>query len=163
MPLALLLVLHTCNNTDSNKVMIFLRIALYYGDACLVYYEKLLVMLLVRGLPGVIFTHICIISSSKCRCTCIHNVHQHNFLFCVQDGETFLHLALNHGDFRIFTFLLGSLADVDVNAQDKVVQCSDYGIVDLPCRANMVCTRGWMFFSNSRHWWIMFFFAKRVR
>ena len=32
LPLALLLVLHTHNNTDSNKLVIFSGIALYYGD-----------------------------------------------------------------------------------------------------------------------------------
>ena len=32
LPSALLLVLHTYNNTDSNKFMIFSSIALYYGD-----------------------------------------------------------------------------------------------------------------------------------
>ena len=42
-------------------------------------------------------------------------------LFCVQDGETLLHLTLNHGHLKVFIFLLGSLTDMDVNAQDKVV------------------------------------------
>ena len=32
LPLALLLVLHTHNNSDSNKLVIFSGIALYYGD-----------------------------------------------------------------------------------------------------------------------------------
>ena len=32
MPLALLLVLQTCNNTDGNKLVIFSGMALYYGD-----------------------------------------------------------------------------------------------------------------------------------
>ena len=32
LPLALLLVLHTHNNTDGNKLMIFSGIASYYGD-----------------------------------------------------------------------------------------------------------------------------------
>ena len=32
LPLALLLVLRTCNNTNDNKLMIFSGIALYYGD-----------------------------------------------------------------------------------------------------------------------------------
>ena len=32
LPLALLLVLRTCNNTDGNKLVIFSGIALYYGD-----------------------------------------------------------------------------------------------------------------------------------
>ena len=32
LPLALLLVLRICNNTDSNKLVIFSSIALYYGD-----------------------------------------------------------------------------------------------------------------------------------
>ena len=32
LPLALLLVLRTCNNTDGNKLMIFFGIASYYGD-----------------------------------------------------------------------------------------------------------------------------------
>ena len=32
LPLALLLVLRTCNNTDGNKLMIFSGIALYYDD-----------------------------------------------------------------------------------------------------------------------------------
>ena len=32
MPLALLLMLHTCNNTEGNKLVIFSSIALYYGD-----------------------------------------------------------------------------------------------------------------------------------
>ena len=32
LPLALLLVLHTRNNTDGNKLVIFSSIALYYGD-----------------------------------------------------------------------------------------------------------------------------------
>ena len=46
----------------------------------------------------------------------------------MQDGETLLHLALFRGDFKIFTFLLGSLAAVDVNAQDKVVHYTvEYG------------------------------------
>ena len=33
--LALLLMLHTRNNTDSNKLVIFSSIALYYGDTCI--------------------------------------------------------------------------------------------------------------------------------
>ena len=37
LPLALLLVLYTRNNTDGNKVMIFSGIALYYGDTYIVY------------------------------------------------------------------------------------------------------------------------------
>ena len=58
----------------------------------------------------------------------IYDVHLINCLFCVQDGETFLHLALLCGDFKKFTFLLGSLAEVDVNSQDKVVHYTvDYG------------------------------------
>ena len=32
LPLALLLVLHTRNNADDNKLVIFSGIALYYGD-----------------------------------------------------------------------------------------------------------------------------------
>ena len=44
LPLALLLVLHTHNNTDSNKLMTFSGIALYYGDnyiviLCVDYYS----------------------------------------------------------------------------------------------------------------------------
>ena len=31
--LALLLVLHSCNNTDSNKLVVFSGIALYYGES----------------------------------------------------------------------------------------------------------------------------------
>ena len=42
------------------------------------------------------------------------------WLFYVQDGETLLHVALNHGHLKVFILLLGSLTDVDVNAQDKV-------------------------------------------
>ena len=38
LPLALLLVVHTRNNTDDNKLVIFSGIALYYGDT---YYSKL--------------------------------------------------------------------------------------------------------------------------
>ena len=34
LPLALLLVLHTRNNTDSNKLTIISGVALYYGDLC---------------------------------------------------------------------------------------------------------------------------------
>ena len=36
LPLALLLVLRTCNNTDGNKLVIFSSIAWYYGDTYLV-------------------------------------------------------------------------------------------------------------------------------
>ena len=36
LPLALLLVLHTRNNTDGNKLMIFSGIALYYGDTYII-------------------------------------------------------------------------------------------------------------------------------
>ena len=36
LPLALLLVLHTRNNTDSNKLVIFFGIPLYYGDSYIV-------------------------------------------------------------------------------------------------------------------------------
>ena len=43
-------------------------------------------------------------------------------IFCVQDGETLLHLALNNGHLKVFILLLGSLTDMDVNAQDKVVE-----------------------------------------
>ena len=32
LPLALLHMLHTCNNTDGNKLMIFSAMALYYSD-----------------------------------------------------------------------------------------------------------------------------------
>ena len=36
LPLALLLMLHTRNNTDGYKLVIFSSIALYYGDTCIV-------------------------------------------------------------------------------------------------------------------------------
>ena len=36
LPLALLLVLRTCNNTDGNKLVIFSSIALYYGGTYIV-------------------------------------------------------------------------------------------------------------------------------
>ena len=36
LPLALLLMLHTRNNTDGYKLVIFSGIALYYGDTCIV-------------------------------------------------------------------------------------------------------------------------------
>ena len=38
--LALLLVLHTRNNTDGNKLVIFSGIALYYGDTYILQYES---------------------------------------------------------------------------------------------------------------------------
>ena len=38
--LALLLVLHTCNNTNGNKLVIFSSIALYYGDTYIFIHEK---------------------------------------------------------------------------------------------------------------------------
>ena len=37
LPLALLLMLHTHNNTDGNKLVIFSGIALYYGDTYIYY------------------------------------------------------------------------------------------------------------------------------
>ena len=37
-PLALLLVLHTRNNTDGNKLVIFSGIALYCGDTYIIYF-----------------------------------------------------------------------------------------------------------------------------
>ena len=40
----------------------------------------------------------------------------------MQDGETLLHLALNNGHLEVSILLLGSLTDIDVNAQDKVVE-----------------------------------------
>ena len=36
LPLALLLILCTCNNTDGNKLVLFFSIALYYGDTYIV-------------------------------------------------------------------------------------------------------------------------------
>ena len=36
LPLALLLVLRTCTNTDGNKLVIFSGIALYYGDTYII-------------------------------------------------------------------------------------------------------------------------------
>jgi len=44
------------------------------------------------------------------------------WVFYVQDGETLLHVALNHGHLKVFILLLGSLTDMDVNAQDKVAE-----------------------------------------
>ena len=42
LPLALLLVLHTHNNTDGNKLVIFSGIALYYGDTCITVFSNYL-------------------------------------------------------------------------------------------------------------------------
>ena len=39
LPLAFLLVLRTRNNTDSNKIMIFSSIALYYGDTFILLHQ----------------------------------------------------------------------------------------------------------------------------
>ena len=48
LPLALLLVLHTRNNTDGNKLVIFSGIALYYGDNYILLYTKYCYMLFSR-------------------------------------------------------------------------------------------------------------------
>ena len=40
LPLALLLVLCTCNNTDGNKLVIFSGIAWYYGDIYNIFITK---------------------------------------------------------------------------------------------------------------------------
>ena len=37
LPLALLLMVHTCNNTDSNQLVILSGIALYYGDTYMLF------------------------------------------------------------------------------------------------------------------------------
>ena len=43
--LALLLVLHTHNNTDGNKLVIFSGVALYYGDTCITMFSNYLLVI----------------------------------------------------------------------------------------------------------------------
>ena len=49
LPLALLLVLRTRNNTDSNKLIIFSGIALYYGDTYIIILLILFIYFCVQG------------------------------------------------------------------------------------------------------------------
>ena len=52
LPLALLLVLHTLNNTDGTKIVIFSAIALYYGDTCMVISKTQNGTSGTNGMPG---------------------------------------------------------------------------------------------------------------
>ena len=45
LPLALLLVLHTHNNTDGNKLVIFSGVVLYYGDTCITIFSNYLLVI----------------------------------------------------------------------------------------------------------------------
>ena len=62
LPVALLLVLCTCNNTHSNKLVIFSSIAWYYGDTCIVTQVErgqVIHLFRVQGLENTLFCSVC--------------------------------------------------------------------------------------------------------
>ena len=50
LPLALLLVLRTRNNTDGNKLVIFSGIALYYGDNYIIYHDIIMIFIIYHDI-----------------------------------------------------------------------------------------------------------------
>ena len=68
LPLALLLVLHTRNNTDGNKVVIFSGIAWYYGDNYIVFKNEAVTLNQTYKQPAQVF-HACRCLFSSFRAT----------------------------------------------------------------------------------------------